>query len=219
MEHKKDLAKIALAALILASAAPVNAEVDNSTEVAGIFLAAGCPAHGCPATTKNPIADNASGKRDTSNSSNDYYQPDSSNVSQNSGASSSSKTSASPSSRSSGTLSWDSKTRTPSGGYRNDPTSGDNDYSTRSDKGSKGQNRTTIAADEGKADANTSASAYLTEAQLLSMVSPKVKEIYLTLDPEGKGMAIYLARQDSYQDKSLAIKEAQKLMNERRASR
>jgi len=47
MENRKDLTQIALTALILASVAPAIAHTE--IEAHGIVLAAGCPAHGCPA--------------------------------------------------------------------------------------------------------------------------------------------------------------------------
>jgi hypothetical protein len=132
MENKKDLAKIALAALILAAATPATGQAD--IEAHGIILAAGCAAHGCPA---------AKDSSSTANSSS-YYN------------------------------------------------------------------------DSNQAATSTSnTSANLTEAQLQDMLSPQGKAIYQSLDPEGKALAIQLAGQDSYRDKNLAVKEAQRRMNER----
>lgn len=126
MENKKDLVKIALTALILASAIPVNGQAE--TMVSGILLAAGCPAHGCAAAQSGsdqpPVSEEG---RDNSN------QP-----------------------------------------YE--------------------------------------------ETKLLGALNPQGKAIYLSLDSEGKSLAIQLASQDSYRDKNLAVKEAQRRMNERRAS-
>lgn len=59
-------------------------------------------------------------------------------------------------------------------------------------------------------------SATLTEVQLLSMLNPQARSMYLSLDPEAKSLAIQLASQDSYRDKNLAVKEAHRRMNERR---
>ena len=140
MENKKDLAKIALAALILASATPVNGQAD--IEAHGIVLAAGCASHGCPAV-KN-------GSASTSASDNNAYHARVPNQS--------------------------------SSDSSNQPNS----------------------------------NATLTEAQLLSMLNPQGRAIYLSLDQEAKALAIQLASQDSYRDKNLAIKEAQRRMNERR---
>ncbi len=149
MEHKKDLAKIALAALVLISANPVNGQADQNPEAAGIFLATGCPAHGCPSkssgsSSKNDVADNATGSSDTNYKRNSSYQTSSAGVT------------------------------------------------------------------------NSTSSATLTETQLLDVLSPQGKAIYLSLDPEGKSLAIQLASQDSYQDKNLAVKDAQRRMNDRR---
>lgn len=123
MENKKDLVKIALTALILASALPVNGQAE--TEENGILLAAGCPAHGCAA--------------------------------QNGGGQS--------------------------------PVSQD-----------------------GRVNNNQP----LDENQLLGALNAQGRAIYLGLDSEGKALAIQLASQDSYRDKNLAVKEAQRRMNERR---
>lgn len=62
----------------------------------------------------------------------------------------------------------------------------------------------------------STSSVTLTEAQLLGLLSPQGRAVYLSLDPEGKSLAIQLASQDSYRDKNLAVKEAQRRMNERR---
>ncbi len=59
-------------------------------------------------------------------------------------------------------------------------------------------------------------SGTLTEVQLLSMLSPQGRSLYLNLDPEAKALAIQLASQDSYRNKNLAIKEAKWRMDERR---
>ncbi len=78
---------------------------------------------------------------------------------------------------------------------------------------------TTSDYDFNRAAVTTSTSSMtLTEAQLLSMLSPQGRAVYLSLDPEGKSLAIQLASQDSYRDKNLAVKEAQRRMNERRGN-
>jgi len=164
MENKKDLAKIALAALILASATPINGQAD--IEAHGIVLAAGCASHGCPAAKNsrdnNPASNNT---RVPNQSSSDYSnQPYGTNPE------------------------YGSMT-----GSNREHTGKDYDY-----------NRTTV----------TTSNATLTEAQLLSMLSSQGRAIYLSLDPEAKALAIQLASQDSYRDKNLAIKEAQRRMNE-----
>ncbi len=76
MGHKKDLAKIALAALILASANPIQSQADEIPEVAGILLAAGCQAHGCGNTPppKNEPAETASGNSNAYQTRGNIYQ-------------------------------------------------------------------------------------------------------------------------------------------------
>lgn len=54
MKNKKDLAKLAFSALVVASAIPVSAQADFTAP--GIFLAAGCAEHGC-AAAKNSSGD------------------------------------------------------------------------------------------------------------------------------------------------------------------
>lgn len=172
MEHKKDLAKIALAALILASANPVDGQAHQDSEVAGTFLAAGCPAHGCPQKTppsNKVIADTATDSGDTYQTRSSTYQMKSSS---------------------------------------NNPSDATGNPSTRNSSSNDG--------DGGSTDRESGSSETLTEAQLLSKLSAQGKAIYQSLDSEGKALAIQLASQDSYQDKNLAIKEAQRRMNDRR---
>lgn len=166
MENKKDLAKIALTALILASASPIVGHAAD-VEVKGIVLAAGCPAHGC------------GGKSSSTNgqiNNNSYYDP--SLYNQN------------------------------SRDYGNQQ-SGMTDY----------KNGNVIQNDyrDRSAATNPNESTNLTEVQLLGMLNPQGRAIYLSFDPETKALAIQLASQDSYRDKNLAVKEAQRRMNERRS--
>jgi hypothetical protein len=171
MENKKDLAKIALTALILASATPVTGQAD--IEAHGIILAAGCPAHGC--AQRNGSASNQL------NNTNSYNAPASNQNSRN---------------------------------YRGQPYDEANP-----EYGMAGYNRGNgpqTDYDNNMVSRSTpNAPATLTEAQLLGMLSPQGRAIYLSLNPEGKALAIQLASQDSYRDKTLAVKEAQRRMNER----
>lgn len=181
MENKKDLTTIALAALILASATPVNGQANINAD--GIFLAAGCPAHGCPAA-KNGGGDS------TPNAGNEYYNP---------------------------------HTSYPSGGDYNYQSNGkskpptDNNPNRYLDGSNREYNRTTDDGYNRAAVSASNSSATLTEAQLVDVLSSQGRTIYLSLDPEGKALAIQLASQDSYRDKNLAVKEAQRRMNERRS--
>ncbi len=55
-----------------------------------------------------------------------------------------------------------------------------------------------------------SPSGTLTESQLFSVLNAESRNIYFNLNPERKALAIQLASQNSYQDKNLAVKEAQR---------
>jgi len=69
MKHKKELTKVALAALLLASAAPAHAFVDKGTEAQGTYLASKCGQGSC-----QHLADNASNKSDMYNTRSNSYQ-------------------------------------------------------------------------------------------------------------------------------------------------
>ncbi len=140
MEHKKELAKIALATLILAASSPVNASIDQGFDAHGTYLAAGCAAHGCGGG------------------------------------------STSPSSAKEGNVTADNTDQM--------------------------VNKSMV----------TTPSVIMTDSQLLGQLNPQGKGIFMSLDPEGKALAIQLASQDTYKDKNLAVKEAQRRMNERRSS-
>lgn len=76
---------------------------------------------------------------------------------------------------------------------------------------------TTTDYDYNRASVTTATSnTTLTEAQLLGQLNSQGRTIYLNLDPEGKSLAIQLASQDSYRDKNLAVREAQRRMSQRR---
>lgn len=139
MEHKKELAKIALAALILAASAPANAEIDQSFQSHGTYLAAGCAAHGCGGGTS------------------------------------------------------------PTGTKEGNLTADNSDQMV---------NKSMV----------TAPSVMMTDSQLLGQLNAQGKGIFMSLDPEGKALAIQLASQDTYKDKNLAVKEAQRRMNERRSN-
>lgn len=172
MQNKADLAKIALAALILASTTPVNAQADMQAN--GIFLAGGgCAAHGCPgaknSSSNSTHSDNyGSNNESNSNGSQNYYQPQDSYVR--------------PDNR-------------PNEFNRSFNQAAFNDF-----------NQVATA---------TPSSTQMTEAQLLVALNAQGRAIYLSLDSEGKALALQMANQDSYRDKNLAVKEAQRRMNER----
>ena len=61
----------------------------------------------------------------------------------------------------------------------------------------------------------TRMSTTLTDAQLLGMLNDQGRKIFMSLDAEGKALAVQLASQDLYKDKNLAVKEAQRRMSEK----
>jgi hypothetical protein len=264
MENKKDLAKIALAALILASAAPIHGQAD--IEAHGIVLAAGCAAHGCPAVkngsnnnpsmrpsdqssndnnsqsfrTRNapPVGTNPSGYSDspTRNRADHFPTGPTAPIS---GERNSSESASPPGGSNGNSLSYLSYSYAdypyPHSGYNTQhsgitsPTYVEDYRGATYDStprptpeygGLTSFNHeylTGIDYDYNRAAVTTSySSATLTEAQLLSMLSPQGRAIYLSLDPEAKALAIQLASLDSYQNKDLAVRETQRRMNERR---
>lgn len=58
----------------------------------------------------------------------------------------------------------------------------------------------------------------LTEADLLRQLNAQGRAIYLSLDRDGRQLALQLASQNTYTDKNQAVKEAQKKVNEMRGS-
>jgi hypothetical protein len=54
-----------------------------------------------------------------------------------------------------------------------------------------------------------------TESQFVASLSSLGRSIYLGLDSQGKSLALQLAGEGGYQNKELAVKEAQRRMNER----
>jgi len=193
MENKKDLAKIALAALILASATPVNGQAD------GVEAHPARGGYTNPSGNYNsqtpPSTGGAYGNNPTYLSY--AYSPPSSYNTQQSGITSP-------------TYVEDYRGVTYDSTPRPTPEYG----------GLTNYNReylTTPDYDFNRGAVTTSYStATLTEAQLLGMLTSQGRAIYLSLDPEGRTLAIQLASLDSYRDKNLAVKEAQRRMNERR---
>lgn len=72
-------------------------------------------------------------------------------------------------------------------------------------------------SDYASAKANSSNLTF-TEPQLMTVISPQERALYFGLDSEGKALALQLASQGGYQNKGLAIKEAQRRMNERQGA-
>lgn len=234
MENKKGLAKIALAALILASITPVTGHAD--IEAHGTVLAVGCAAHGCPAATKNGSTSSTSANDDSSynarnpNQSGRGYSHQSYGMSNN-------PTGSNPSRYADYPNTYKGAGNPPSG-YEGSASGGDNRpwNSGREDfreanpgsafhpaskygamSGVNEESRTENDYQHNRATVTTPAStATLTESQLLGLLNPQERAVYLSLDPEAKALAIQLASQDSYHDKNLAVQEAQWRINAHR---
>lgn len=65
---------------------------------------------------------------------------------------------------------------------------------------------------------DTTGKTKLTKTELIQQLSPQGKVIFSSLDEEGQRIALDLASKDSYTDKNLAVKEAQRIVNEGKAS-
>lgn len=228
MEQKKELAKVALAALLLASAAPVQAIFDNGVEAQGTYLAAKCAAHGC-----GSVADNSGNKSDMYNTRSNSYQmeeqpaPSDSQKMQRMNQPSNDPYRMNAPRENEGTLGYNYSQQ----GYNSQQSTLTphhlEDYrqisvpSKQYPAGSTtmpdiNRNYSTDYDYNRRAMPTINSAATLTEAQLLGMLNQRAKNLYLSLDQEGRSLAIQLASQDSYRDKNLAIMEAQRRMSERR---
>lgn len=229
MNEKKSLAKIALAAMILAATTPGSGQAATpGGEREGTFLAAACGRNSCQGQ-KGAFADN--GMRNNppryypeqvSNNSmyllNDLAQNGVGNI--NGGR----FVNSNEAYQEAYYNSYDTnRSDDISPTYMDNPR-GTGYYSTQGIRGDEGFNtnlnrqyNTVNDYDYNRASVNTvTSSATLTEAHLLGALNPRARAIYLSLDPQGKALAIQLASEDSYRDKNLAVIEAQRRMNERR---
>lgn len=228
MERKKSLAKIALAAIILASTTPSSGHAAAlGGEAEGTLLAANCGANSCGAK-KGVVADHSSQKNSargyseqvSDNSSNQWDNSSPHGVGNISGGRFVNTNAAYQEAYYNSYDTNRSDDISPT--YMDNPR-GTGYYSNEGMRRDFGVNtnpyreNTVSDYDYNRASVNTvTSSATLTEAQLIGVLGPHARAIYLSLDPEGKSLAIQLASQDSYQDKNLAIKEAQRRMIERR---
>jgi hypothetical protein len=233
MKQKKDLAKIALSALLLASTASANATVFEQGSQEVLLLAKSCGAN-CAAVADNfkesqyPYNQNSPYQPNQtdiyrSNSANPYGSTSTngndSNYYNNPYGSSNNSSSYSPNastSDSSVKTEWDKSGNNNSAGTVNTYQS-----TTRSASYGSSPSNSTYKNDgdysqKTTSTTTTSSQGTLTEAKLLALLTPQGRAIYLSLDPEGKAMAIQLASQDSYKDKNLAVSEAQYRMNTKR---
>jgi hypothetical protein len=95
-------------------------------------------------------------------------------------------------------------------------------YPTSTNPGAAQQNYNTnrnysTSTNYNDSDVNAAANTTtLTKNQLWHQLSPKGKEIFNSLDPQGQTLALQLASKSTYTNKDLAVKEAQRKMNEDR---
>lgn len=243
--EKRKLAEIALTALVLASSSSVLAtDAINSTTNAGTFLAAGCAGGHCNSkisdnsTNSNPYnartnryqASSCSAGKNSPNytqsscssskpsyaqsscssSKPAYTQSSCSNTQRNASTASTYDANGSSFNTNRGyntapnandtyrTYSSDSEVQANTNMNRNYNTAGDYDYQ-RTGTGQSSMSPTTM-----------------NEADLAKQLNAQGRAIWNSLDPEGKALALQLASQESYRDKNLAVKEAQRRINERR---
>jgi len=202
MEKQKKLATLALAGLLLASCLPMEGQAAN--EVSGTLLAVGCAAHGCGGTTKK-----TTGSKEVADSSDENMYPADSGVSSN-GQTNGSKIK-------NPTLDSSDKARmnnTPNNTPISNPS-----YSRNTPRGNNNQYNY-VSENEPMTSPNASTSTTkpaMTKMQLISQLSPQGKTIFASLDADGQDLALRLASQDAYKDKDLAVKEAQRTMNEQRS--
>jgi hypothetical protein len=188
--EKKKLLQGALTALAIASAAPVAADLAEINNTAGTFLAAGCGGGGGGGGRCGGMRSNVS-----YNDNYRRYQADNApNQPYNS--------SASAYDASAGNAGMTSS-RNYNSNYSSNPSYSDSYRSYSSDD-------------------NDTRSDYMSQsgsdAEFQRQLSPQAKSIYQNLDAEGKTLARQLGSQEAYKDKDLAVKEAQRRVNERRGS-
>jgi hypothetical protein len=204
MEKQNKLAKLAIAGLLLASSLPMNAQATNT--MSGTLLAAGCAAHGCGGTPPKKATSKESGD---ATDDKDARRVDTQDSDKSWNRNSSYDKSAEPNSRDS-----------------NEPAS--SPYS-RANSPSNNPYSSAISENEAAATTTTKPGTYntpehafesqkpkLTKLELVKQLSPQGKAIFSSLDADGQDLALTLASQDSYKDKDLAVKEAQRRINEQR---
>jgi hypothetical protein len=231
MNHKNDLAKLALTALLLAVAAPVSAQATYLGREEVTLMAAGCSS--CGSRRGKEIADNYGDSYDTRsqnyNNNNPSYTRTPSNYSNSAPTNDNGNTSGyQDTKRMSNDLYKSRGTNEAYGDIHHTANDTYNQSSPSSSpftgKGSSSEaaisrdQSANLRSDRDNSSLTNSAnsSTNLTESQLLVDLSSQGRAIYMSLDAEGKALAVQLATENSYsQDKNLAVKEAQRRMNER----
>jgi len=211
MSHKQKLAKLALSAFLVSAASANAGQVIDLAGEKVTLMAAGCGSCG-----KKIIADNYGDSYPTRHMTYGNNDPDYTN---NSGYN---RSSAAVGSYPTGTGYNDNSDGNTSGYHDSRRMNSDLSRSRNTNEAygnidetyNDTYNNQAMRQNSGGMAATTSSS--LTEPQLLAQLTPQGRAIYMSLDAEGKALAIQLASEESYRDKNLAVKEAQRRVNERR---
>lgn len=227
-KNKNKLSKIALTALVLASSSSVLAADTITSQSTGTFLAAGCGGGKCGA--QGNVSWNNPNSNPYNARSNNYQASCSASQRPNNtaqaGCGNARRNASTASNYDSSTNTYDpAPTYNTNRGY-NTSTNPNDTYRTYSSDGSDVQANTNMnrnyntASDYDYQRTGTGMSAMssstMNEADLAKQLNSQGKAIWNSLDPEGKALALQLASQESYRDKNMAVKEAQRRINERR---
>jgi hypothetical protein len=233
--EKKKLLKCALTAFAISSALPVAADLAELNQ-SGTFLAAGCGS--CSSARRNvsyndstpgyqssrPVSQGSCGasRPSSSQSSCGASRPSSSQSSCGASRPSGSQAGCGAHSHSSPTYSYSydapRNTVSPSNNFNQPEITTNRSYS---QSPSRSNNYPNYLSDGYETTQTVAAPATrswesVSDEDLNRQLSSQGRAIYQTLDSEGKTLARQLASQDSYKDKDLAIKEAQRRSNEKR---
>jgi len=202
--EKKKLLKCALAAFTMVATAPVSADLAEINNNAGTLLAAGCGG-GCGARQSVSYNEQYCNNR---RAPAPYYR--SGNISYN--------TNPQANNQQSRYSAYDANEGTPV--YSTERTSAA-DWNRNAPSYTESYRAyATDANDASDQDAQHSMyqSSNLSDTDFQNQLSPQGKAIYQNLDAEGKALARQLFSQGAFKDRDLAIKEAQRRINERRSS-
>lgn len=207
--EKKNLVKLALTAFAVAASAPAAVQADVHTAPT-LLARASCGGGSCGGARQRQVSYN-----DPYNAR--YYQADNYNYSTPN------------SNRAYGAPSGSYEVNAGPGFSSSYDRSGSDFNSSRGyNQGGYGETYRTYTTDSESQSTNRSfntsndfdrpgtATVTITEIELVRQLSPQAKAIYQSLDSEGKVLARQLAGQESFRDKDLAVKEAQRRINDKR---
>lgn len=182
---KKNLAKLAVSALVVAASAPVvGVNAANST---GTFLAHSCGSGGSCGAGKNNVSYNPQNTTNPYDARSNTYQ-----------------TSPSSSTTYRTTPSYGTQTTYQSqSDFTNNPNASRSYYSDSSDFPTSSQTQSTVTT-----------TSTISETELYNQLNNEGKRIFNSLDARGRNIALQLASQANYRDKNLAVKEAQRIVND-----